>query len=148
MADIRHHVGITAPQRTVYDALATIDGLAGWWTRDVRGEAGVGGKLEFYFGGEEPSAVMEVAELDPDHRVAWRCLQGPSEWVGTELTFDLTTTPEETMLSFAHAGWRDPADFMAHCSTKWAQFLLGLKAGLEGGSATPFPEDSKISTWG
>ena len=33
-------------------------------------------------------------------------------------------------------------------STKWAYFLLGLKAGLEGGSATPYPGDMAISTWG
>jgi hypothetical protein len=37
---------------------------------------------------------------------------------------------------------------MHHCSTKWAYFLLGLKAGLEGGAATPYPDDMKISSWG
>jgi hypothetical protein len=34
-----------------------------------------------------------------------------------------------------------------HCSTKWAYHLLGLKAGLEGGTATGYPEDMKISRW-
>ena len=37
---------------------------------------------------------------------------------------------------------------MFHCSTKWAYFLLGLKASLEGGKATPFPGDLQISSWG
>ena len=37
---------------------------------------------------------------------------------------------------------------MHHCSTKWAYFLLGLKSGLEGGAATPYPGDMAISTWG
>ena len=37
---------------------------------------------------------------------------------------------------------------MGHCSTKWAYFLLGLKAGLEGGKATPWPDDMPISSWG
>lgn len=31
---------------------------------------------------------------------------------------------------------------------KWAYHLIGLKAGLEGGAATPYPEDMKISGWG
>ncbi len=44
--------------------------------------------------------------------------------------------------------WREPVEFMAHCSTKWAYFLLGLKAGLEGGEYTAYPDDMKISTWG
>jgi hypothetical protein len=37
MFDIRHRVGITAPAGRVYHALATTDGLSGWWTRDVTG---------------------------------------------------------------------------------------------------------------
>ena len=50
MADIRQRVGIDVPPERVYQALATRDGLTGWWTRDVRGEAEAGGKLEFFFG--------------------------------------------------------------------------------------------------
>ena len=29
-----------------------------------------------------------------------------------------------------------------------AYFLLTSRAGLQGGKATPFPDDEKISTWG
>ena len=54
----------------------------------------------------------------------------------------------ETVLLFTHADWREPAEFMHHCSTKWGYFLLGMKAGLEGGSATPYPGDMAISSWG
>jgi hypothetical protein len=35
-------------------------------------------------------------------------------------------------LLFTHAEWREPDEFIHHCSTKWAYFLLGLKAWLEG----------------
>jgi hypothetical protein len=35
-----------------------------------------------------------------------------------------------------------------HCSTKWAYHLLGLKAGPEGGTATPYAEDMNISSRG
>ena len=148
MADIRHRVGITAPRERVYESLATIEGLSGWWTRDTAGDPAVGGKLEFFFGQAEPGAVMEVTELAAGQRVAWRCVQGPDEWVGTVLTFDLSQSGGETAVLFTHADWREPAEFMHHCSTKWAYFLLGLKAGLEGGSATPYPGDMAISTWG
>jgi uncharacterized protein YndB with AHSA1/START domain len=149
MADIRHRVGITAPAGRIYQALATRDGVSGWWTRDVRGNSEVGGKLEFFFGGSTPAAVMEVTDLVPDRRVAWRCVEGPDEWVGTAVTFDLTPAGDgETAVLFSHADWREAIEFMAHCSTKWGYFLLGLRAGLEGGVATPYPEDMKISSWG
>lgn len=148
MADIRHRVGIAATPDQVYEALTTIEGLSGWWTRDVRGDADLGGKLDFYFGTPEPSVVMEVAELVPGRHVTWRCLQGPDEWVDTDLTFDLASSADETVVLFTHANWREPVEFMFHCSTKWGYFLLGLKAGLEGGSATPYPDEVKISSWG
>ncbi|MDQ2814936.1 MAG: SRPBCC domain-containing protein [Actinomycetota bacterium] len=148
MADIRHRVGITAPAGHVYRALATREGLSGWWTREVHGDSETGGKLEFFFGGPEPAAVMEVIDLVPDRRVAWRCVEGPDEWVGTTVTFDLSSSDGETAVLFSHAGWRDAIEFMSHCSTKWAYFLLGLRAGLAGGSATPYPDDQKISSWG
>ncbi|MHB8575975.1 MAG: SRPBCC family protein [Dehalococcoidia bacterium] len=148
MADIRHRVGIAASQAQVYDALATTDGVAQWWTRNVEGDAKVGGSLAFRFGTPDPSATMEIVNLTPNQRVDWLCIQGPDEWVGTNLRFELQASGDETVLLFTHADWREPVEFMHHCSTKWAVFLLGLKAGLEGGNATPYPDDGKISSWG
>lgn len=148
MFDIRHRVGITAPQDRVYELLATRSGLAEFWTAQVQGDSEVGGRLSFYFNGPEPAAVMEVVDLSPEHRVQWRCIEGPPEWVGTTVTFDLKDAGGETVLLFTHAGWREPVEFMHHCSTKWATFLIGLKSGLEGGSFTAHPDDTRIaSAW-
>lgn len=148
MPDIRHRVGINAPISKVYDELATRDGVARWWTREVEGESRAGGTLAFRFGGPEPAAVMEVAEVTPPTSVVWRCIEGPDEWKDTTITFELRTSGDETAVVFTHGGWRDPVEFMHHCSTKWAYHLLGLKAGLEGGKATPWPDDLPVSSWG
>lgn len=148
MADIRHRVGIAAPEARVYEALTTTEGLSGWWTHNVVGDPNLGGRLQFFFGGSEPGAIMEVVALDPTHHVEWRCVQGADEWIGTTITFDLKPADSETVVLFKQANWREPVEFMYHCSTKWAYFLLGLKAGLEGGKATPYPNDEKISSWG
>src|SRR5580698_3956216 len=59
MADIRHRVGINAPVERVYQALATTDGLAGWWTREVKGVSQVGETLDFFFGSPEPGAASK-----------------------------------------------------------------------------------------
>src|SRR5438270_13091609 len=117
MADIRHRVGIAAPQGQVYEALSTLDGITGWWTRDADGDPVAGGTLRFFFGRPEPSAVMEVADATPASRVAWRCVQGPDEWVGTSVIFDLKASEGETVVLFTHADWREPVEFMHHCST-------------------------------
>ena len=59
---------------------------------------------------------MEVTRLDPDGHVSWSCVGGADEWVGTELSFDLTDKDGETVVLFTHANWRSPSEFMAHCS--------------------------------
>ncbi len=147
MPDIRHRVGISAPLTDTHAAVATRDGLTSWWTRDVDGTSEPGEKLAFSFGGPDVAAVMEVTELTPT-TVAWRCAEGPVEWVDTTITFDLQHEGDETVVLFTHGGWREPVPFMAHCSTKWAEFLLGLKSGLEGGASIAWPNDPPISNWG
>jgi uncharacterized protein YndB with AHSA1/START domain len=147
MVDILHRIGTaTSTPDAVYAALTTVDGLAGWWTDDVRGDGGVGGVLEFRFppvGGFD----MEVLELRPRERVAWRVVDGPAEWIGTTVEFDLRQDGDYTVVLFAHRGWREPVEFMHHCSTKWASFLLSLKSLVETGKGAPAPRDVPISDW-
>ena len=110
------------------------------------GGARPGARLSFKFGEDGPD--MEVLELTQDRTVRWRCTAGPEEWVGTEVTFALAPGEKETVLRFTHSGWWEAGDFMAHCSCKWAYFLLSLKSWVEDGRGTPYPEDRKISSWG
>ena len=149
MVDILHRVGITASQAAVYEALTTTEGLAGWWTRDVRGDGDAGGVLQFRFAGApEPGGFdMSVLEAKSAERILWEVVDGPEEWIGTQVSWDLTTEDGYTIIMFAHRGWHGPVDFMYHCSTKWATFLMSLKALLETGSGAPAPDDERISNW-
>ncbi len=147
MPDIRHRVEISAPLERVYEAVATAEGVSDWWTRGgVRGESSEGSKLAFHFGDPQPAAVMEVTRLDPAGHVAWHCVEGADDWVGTTLTFDCRRAedPATTVVLFTHADWREPSEFMAHCSARWAYFLLSLKSLMETGTGTPFPDDLKF----
>ncbi len=142
MVDILHRVGVLAPAERIYAALTTVDGLAGWWTSDTSGD----GTLEFRFG-EVGGFDMEVLELEPPTRVGWQVVDGPAEWVGTTVTFDLRHQDDWTIVLFTHAGWTEPVEFMHHCSTKWATFLLSLKAYVETGTGSPHPRDVQIGDW-
>jgi uncharacterized protein YndB with AHSA1/START domain len=149
MPDILHRLTINAPRERVHEMIATKTGIERWWSaRPLEGDESVGGKLLVYFGGgTDPSAVMEVIEKGPD-LVAWRCVDGPDDWRETRITFQLKpATDRETTLLFSHAGWREPTEFMSMCSTHWASYLIGLKAGLEGRDYTPFPQ-GEVSRWG
>lgn len=151
MVDIVHRVGIKAPASKVYAALSTIDGLAGWWTTATTGDSKVGGTIVFRFhtatGDEIGGFDMDVLELRPDQKVRWRVKAGPAEWVGTEIEFLLSRQDEHTIVMFGHRHWREEVEFMAHCSTKWATFLLSLRDFVETGKGKPAPGDLKISNW-
>lgn len=148
---IAHRVGIKAPADKVYAALTTLEGLAGWWTRDTTGRAQPGGAIDFRFrtaGGDEIGGFgMEVLEQQPERRVRWRVKDGPPEWVGTEIDFELGQEDGFTIVRFGHRQWREDSEFMAHCSTKWATFLLSLRDWVETGRGQPAPNDLKISNW-
>jgi uncharacterized protein YndB with AHSA1/START domain len=146
MADILHRVGIIAPQDAVYRALTTRDDLAAWWTDDTVGDGGPGGVLKFRFGAAG-GFDMKVLEAQPAERVLWEVIDGPEEWIGTRISWDLRTDGDFTIILFAHEGWREPVEFMHHCSTKWAIFLMSLKSLLETGKGAPAPDDVQISNW-
>ena len=82
MTEIKHRVEVAAPKERIFQALSTREGLE-WWTPTIEGDASAGGTLAFFFGRPEASAVMEVTAAAPD-LIAWRCVGGPEEWVGTE----------------------------------------------------------------
>jgi uncharacterized protein YndB with AHSA1/START domain len=147
MVDILHRIGVQTPTpEEVYEALTAVDRLAGWWTGDTTGSAEVGGVLRFRFppvGGFD----MEVLEATPSKRVTWRVVDGPAEWIGTTIDWDLRQDGDWTIVLFTHADWREPVEFMHHCSTKWATFLMSLKSFVETGGGAPAPRDVQISNW-
>jgi uncharacterized protein YndB with AHSA1/START domain len=151
MTDIIHRIGIKAPADKVYKAISTIDGLSNWWTNEVKGEEKVGGKIEFLFrtnsGEIMGKMVMEVKSLMPSSEVRWQCIEGPEEWIDTKITFQLTQQDDYTILLFGHRDWREEAEFTAHCSMKWAVFLLSLREYVETGKGKPSPNDVKIDNW-
>ena len=146
MADILHRIGVeNATVDDVYAALTTLDGLSGWWAEKTTGDTEVGGVIEFRFvpGGFD----MKVLELDPGRLVRWQVVDGPQEWIGTTIRWDLRQDDEWAIVLFRHEGWREPVEFMYHCSTKWATFLMSLKQLIETGEGSPDPRDVAISDW-
>jgi uncharacterized protein YndB with AHSA1/START domain len=151
VVDIVHRIGIKAPASKVYEAVATTRGVAGWWTRDTAGTAMMGGTVNTRFlhpdGREIGYMDFEMIRLEPNREVRWRFIDGPPEWIGTEATFQLAQEGDMTILVFGHRNWKEPVEFMAHCSMKWAVFLLSLRELVETGKGNPAPEDLKIDNW-
>lgn len=144
MFDIMHRLGVQASPRAVYDSLADCQRLSTWWTSDTTGDAEAGGVIHFRFG-DRGGFKMKVLESTPEKRVVWEVIEGPEDWVGTKVIWDLAPEGKGTTIRFKHAGWREQVDFMGHCSMKWGTFLMSLKQMHEQGKGAPFPSDVPIS---
>ena len=150
MFDILHRVGVKAPPAKVYEALATPEGVSGWWTTQTKGDSNAGGIISTLFtadGRVLGGFDLKILELLPEKSVVWQVVDGPAEWVGTKIRFDLKQEDDFTTVLFKHEGWKEPAEFMYHCSTKWATFLMSLKSLGETGQGQPSPNDVRISNW-
>lgn len=153
MIDIWHRVGAVAPTDEVYRAIATPEGVAAWWTEETSGGDTVGSEIEVTFrrdSGELVGSIrFEVEELEPGKRVVWRFTgEEPAEWRGTRAQFELTEADGGyTIVNFGHVGWTEEVEFLHHCSTKWASYLLSLKQLVETGTGAPSPRDVTISDW-
>ena len=138
MPDILHRVGIAAEPQRVFEALTTVEGISNWWAENTHGDAAEGGAFQFR------SNRLDVVHADPS-LVTWHYSGPAEEWVGTEITFRLEWRDGQTIVLFKQAGWREPVEFMHHCSTKWAVFLLSLKDYVEHGEGRPEPRDTRIA---
>jgi len=146
--DIAHRNSVAAPPAHVRQLVATTNGIEAWWTGSpVAGDTSLGARLGVRFGdATEPAAVFEV-ENDEPGRIAWRCVSGPAEWLGTGISFTFNPGPDGgTTLLFGHTGWSAPTEFFAGCSTNWGAYLISLKSGAEGLGFAAYPE-GEISRW-
>lgn len=108
--DLQHRFHYAAPIETVYEAIATTDGVRGWWTPEAEIATEVGGVSQVRFRGVGWTD-FRVDRLDRPHRLEWTCVGQDiphftpnDEWVGTTITFELTEIDGGTRLDLTHQG--------------------------------------------
>jgi uncharacterized protein YndB with AHSA1/START domain len=137
--DYASEVAIPAPPERIFQALTTLDGLAGWWTPTVSGRADAGGQITFGFADE--SVVMRVDETTPPTSVVWTCLSHSKfpEWRDTTLAFAVRPQDDNSaLLAFRHAGLVAGLDCYTTCSAGWDHYLRSLAAHVVGDGGSPW----------
>lgn len=139
MATILLRMPVDAEPRTVYESLATSEGVNGWWSNHTEGPDGVGSTLKVAFPDAPITFDFEVTEDVPGERIAWRCLAGPPEWIETDITFDIQSDEDgNTSVLFGHDGWTTTEESFPFIAFSWAQILPRLKQLTEAGQRNPF----------
>jgi uncharacterized protein YndB with AHSA1/START domain len=139
--DYIRDIAFDAPADRVYDALTTLEGLAGWWTPIVSGTPTSGGEIRFGFAGLDEDIVMRVDQATRPSTVIWGCVAhtGHPEWAGTRIVFELE--PGECApgrLRFRHIGLIPRLTCYETCEAGWERFLPSLVEYAEQGAGSPF----------
>ena len=97
LPDIRKSLVLNAPISTVWDAVATAEGIAAWFMpNDFQPVAGYEFTIDAGPFGKSP---CKVTELDPPNRLSFRW---GKDWT---LTFQLEERGEQTAFTLIHSGW-------------------------------------------
>jgi len=142
--DITHNLEIKASAETIYKAVATQNGISGWWSKDCKVGESVGEKslLKFDKQGNIVKMGFETRVLDPNSNCVWECTENANPaWIGTKIVTEITPSGEGCKVMFSHADfdekWKGQEAFEM---TKggWEHFVSSLKSFCESGEGQPW----------
>lgn len=146
MPHFRQNLTLRASPDTVFAALSTQRGIAGWWSDDCDVPSSVGSTVRVRF--DCAKKDFRIERLEPGRAVEWRCtaayidlpnLERRSEWVGTSLRFGLAPAAGGgTELTFEHEGLEPALECFELCRAGWQQFLGSLQRFVETGRGEPY----------
>lgn len=143
MNDYQKSIIVQKPVGEVFTAIT--EHISNWWTNDLSGSASqTGDRFMIAFG--KTKKTMEITEVIPNEKVVWRCveayidmdsLENKSEWVDTDLIWNLNTDQQTTTLSFLHKGLNKNLQCYDVCENGWNTFLSSLEMYLNTGQGKP-----------
>jgi len=111
-------------------AFAAITNVRGWWSGQIDGDTDKLGAEFTYRYQDIHYSKQQIIELAPNKRVVWRVqdayldfTEDPSEWNGTEITFELARKGDQTEVRFTHLGLVPEFECYDSCSTAWAFYI-------------------------
>ncbi|MGH8928638.1 MAG: SRPBCC domain-containing protein [Acidimicrobiia bacterium] len=108
------------------DWLDNTNGIAGWWSDGVTGDAGsVGDQFHVKFPTSPVVFDLRVTEMR-DEAVEWHIDENPPWWKDTTIRFDLSPAENGTRLLFTHTGFQPDDPIIAVITPAWVRFLDNL----------------------
>ena len=109
-----------------------INNVRGWWSGTIDGEADNLGAEFTYRYKDFHRSKQKVAELVPGKRVVWHVtdadlssFNGKTEWIGTDIIFEIERRGDTTELRFTHVGLVPAFECYGDCSGAWGA-LVGV----------------------
>jgi hypothetical protein len=118
--------------QTPEEAFAAINDVRGWWSGSIEGDTDKLGDEFTYRYGDVQYSKQKLTDLIPGRKVVWQVLEAhlkftedPSEWTGTEITFEVSRQDNRTEVRFAHLGLTPEFECFEVCSSAWGSLING-----------------------
>ena len=136
MADIFQDSPIRVTPARVFDAVSRPHLLDQWWTIRSSGEPALGTSYELDFGPDYQWRAV-VTRAVPGEAFELRLTAADSDWAGTMVGFDLSSSASGTQVWFSHRGWPEANEHYRTSCHCWALSLRVLRRYLEFGETVP-----------
>ncbi|MDT9688965.1 SRPBCC domain-containing protein [Streptomyces sp. P9(2023)] len=139
MPDIALQIHVASDPATVYRAISTGEGVAGWFTTAAEIGEGVGALHRLSFPGAPMTWDFRVDQAEDGKLLAQTVQGGPPQWLDTKLRYALEEHPEGgTLVRFDHTGFAEIDDMFREVTMGWAGMFMRLKEYVEGGRPVPY----------
>ncbi len=119
-------------EQTPAEVFDAINDVRGWWTGEIEGGTDKVGDVFTYRYPKAHYSKQEITELVPGQMVVWHVTdshlegtQDPSEWTGTDITFEIASKQDGTEVRFSHLGLVPEFECFNSCSNAWGFFVNG-----------------------
>lgn len=142
--DITHNLKIKATASTIYNAVATQNGINRWWSKDctvgeLEGEKSL---LKFDKQGTIVEMGFKTLTLSPNQKVAWECTENANPaWLGTHIVTEINENEDGCAVTFSHAGFDEQwkgQDAFEMTKQGWEHFVNSLVSYCENGKGQPW----------
>jgi hypothetical protein len=131
--------------QTPEQVFAAINNVRGWWSGEITGDTSKLGDEFTYRYKSFHMSRQKITELVPGRKVVWRVtgaeltsFGNKSEWVGTDIVFEVARKGGKTELRFTHVGLVPAFQCYGDCSGAWGELVGGnLRKLIETGKNQP-----------
>jgi len=133
--------------KTPQEAFEAINNVEGWWSGDVVGESGRQGDEFTYTVPGAHFSKQVVTTFVPSRKIVWHVtdallsfVANKSEWVGTDIVFEIEKKGNKTEVFFKHEGLDPKCECYNSCSSAWHTLInKNLRQLIVTGKKQPSP---------
>lgn len=140
--------------QTPEEVFNAINNVRGWWSEQIEGDTDKPGAIFDYHYRDVHRCKMKITSFEPGKKVTWKILENDfnftkdkTEWLNTEVVFDISVKENKTQLVFTHVGLVPAYECYKICHDAWSNYInSSLRSLIETGKGNPNPFEPAIKS--